>query len=250
MAQLKDLFVMGDSRVVGDTYNNSPKIAYGTCTTAAGTAAKVVVIADPTWNLQTGNIIGVKFSNTNSASNVTLNVNDSGAKSLYFNTGVYTGTGSIVTGYANNIIYYMYDGTNWVWLNCNWDTNKDTFTSAYSSTGAGTAAKTASMNYYTATPNSYVHINFRYANTSASAITLNIDGKGAYPIYINGTASSATNYTLPAGPYIAYFDGTNYYFRTDGKLGGTTGVYASVYSGATAPTASLGANGDIYIQIS
>jgi hypothetical protein len=106
------------------------------------------------------------------------------------------------------------------------------------------------MAYYTATPNSYVHINFRYANTAASALTLNIDGKGAYPIYINGAASSATNYTLPAGPYIAYFDGTNYYFRTDGKLGRATEVYASVYSGATAPAASLGANGDIYIQIS
>jgi hypothetical protein len=74
------------------------------------------------------------------------------------------------------------------------------------------------MTYYTATANSYVHVNFRYANTSATALTLNINSKGAKPIYINGTASSTTNYTLPAGPYIAYYDGTNYYFRTDGKL--------------------------------
>jgi hypothetical protein len=74
------------------------------------------------------------------------------------------------------------------------------------------------MDYYTATANSYVHINFRYANTYAGAITLNINGQGAKPIYINGSASSSSNYTLPAGPYIAFYNGTNYYLRTDGKL--------------------------------
>ena len=57
-----------------------------------------------------------------------------------------------------------------------------------------------------------------YANTSASALTLNINGQGAKPIYINGTASSANNYTLPKAHYLVYYDGTNYYFRTDGKL--------------------------------
>ena len=74
------------------------------------------------------------------------------------------------------------------------------------------------MFYYGLTANSYIFINFRYANTYAGAITLNIDNKGAYPIYINGEASSSTNYNLLAGPYLCYFDGTNYYFRTDGKL--------------------------------
>lgn len=106
------------------------------------------------------------------------------------------------------------------------------------------------MTNYTATANTYLHINMRYANTSANALTLNVNGQGAKPIYINGTASSATNYTLPAGSYIIYYNGTNYYFRTDGKLGRTSEVYASVYTGTTAPTASTGLNGDIYIQIS
>jgi len=47
MANVKDLIVNGDARVIGNLYNNSPKIAYGTCATAAATAAKVVVIDDP-----------------------------------------------------------------------------------------------------------------------------------------------------------------------------------------------------------
>ena len=47
MANVKDLIVNGDARIIGNLYNNSPKIAYGTCATAAGTAVKVVVIDDP-----------------------------------------------------------------------------------------------------------------------------------------------------------------------------------------------------------
>ena len=51
---------------------------------------------------------------------------------------------------------------------------------------------------------------------------MNINGQGAKPIYINGTASSTSNYTLPAGSYFVYYNGTNYYFRTDGLL--TAGI--------------------------
>jgi hypothetical protein len=89
------------------------------------------------------------------------------------------------------------------------------------------------MDYYTASNNSYVHVNFRYANSYAGAITLNINSQGAKPIYINGEASSASNYTLPAGPYIAFYDGTNYYFRTDGKLTASVTGDAATVNGKT-----------------
>lgn len=94
----------------------------------------------------------------------------------------------------------------------------NTIPSASCGTDASTSAKTASCTYYTATSQSFVHVTIRYANTANEALTLNINSQGAKPIYINGTASSTTNYTLPAGTYIVYYDGTNYYFRTDGKL--------------------------------
>lgn len=58
------------------------------------------------------------------------------------------------------------------------------------------------------------------ANTYAGALTLNINSAGAKPIYINGSASSSSNYTLPAGSYLVYYSGTNYYFRTDGGIQG------------------------------
>ena len=66
------------------------------------------------------------------------------------------------------------------------------------------------------------------------------DGKGAKPIYINGTASSSSNYTLPAGSYIAYYDGTNYYFRTDGKL--TADITGNATHATTATSATSATN--------
>jgi hypothetical protein len=112
MAQLKDLIVTGDSRVIGNNYNNNPKVAYGTCTTAAATAAKEVVVADPAWNLQIGDIIGIRFSYQNTAGSMTINVNGSGAKQIsYANTRPYTGTSGKYCGYANYTTFYQYDGT-------------------------------------------------------------------------------------------------------------------------------------------
>ena len=96
--------------------------------------------------------------------------------------------------------------------------NSNTIPSAYCETAAGTAAKTATCTNYTATPNTYLHVLIRYTNTSAGALTLNVNGQGAKTIYINGSASSSSNYTLPAGTYIAFYDGTYYWIRTDGII--------------------------------
>lgn len=209
-------------------------VYFGTCTTAAATAAKEVTLTNTNAiELKAGIIVGVKFSNSNTASNVTLNVNGSGAKSIYYNNAVYTGNYNSICGYANRTYFYMYNGTYWVFLSQGM-ADSNTYTSAYCSTAASTAAKTASCSGYNLLANSYIHIIMTTANTSPGALTLNINGKGAKPIYINGTASSSSNYSLPAGSYLVYYNGTNYYFRTDGKvtsagivdIGGNTGKYA------------------------
>lgn len=151
------------------------------------------------------------------AATTTLNINSLGAKTCYINN-----TTKLTTHFpANQPILLAYSTSQnsgcWMCIDDYW-TNSNTIPSAYCGTAAATAAKTASCDYYVATAKTYTHIDIRYANTSASAITLNINSQGAKPIYINGTASSASNYTLPAGTYLIYYDGTNYYFRTDGKL--------------------------------
>lgn len=96
---------------------NYTNVAYGTCTTDAATSAKVVTISgNSNWSLAVGSIIAVKFSNSNTASNVTLNVNNTGAKSIWYNTAVYTGANVMYTGTANRPIMYIYDGTYWVFI--------------------------------------------------------------------------------------------------------------------------------------
>lgn len=110
--------------------------------------------------------------------------------------------------------------------------DNNTIPSAYCTTAAGTAAKVASCTNYVLKANSYVHVLISTTNTAASALTLNINSKGAKPIYINGSASSTSNYTLPAGTYIVFYNGTNYYFRTDNILPGTIEKTVSIAGGA------------------
>ena len=100
-----------------DTLARNVKMYYGICTTAAATAAKVVTVgADQDFKLTVGALVMVKFTISNSARNVTLNVNSTGAKSIYYSNAVYTGNSTTVCGYANAHFIYMYDGTNWVWV--------------------------------------------------------------------------------------------------------------------------------------
>lgn len=104
------------------------------------------------------------------------------------------------------------------------DANDNTIPSGYCTTAAATAAKAASCTNYNITNHSFLQVIMQYANTAEGALTLNVNSKGAKPIYINGRISSATNYTLPAGSYfISYVEDSRepngaYYFRTDGKL--------------------------------
>lgn len=197
-------------------------VSYGTCSTSADAQVKVVTISNNNWQLKIGSIIGVKYSNTNTYSAtasapVKLNVNGTGEKQIYYSgSATPTGTNTTAFGYVNQYRYYMYDGTYWVFMGLSYHDN--TFPSAYCSTSSSTAAKGASCSGYQLLAKSYLHIVVTNANTSANALTLNVNGRGAKPIYINGAASSSSNYTLPAGSYIIYYDGTNYYFRTDGKL--------------------------------
>ena len=67
----------------GVSFNGSTAIThYGTCSTAAATATKVVACTG--FTLVTGATIRVKFTVTNTAANPMLNVNSTGAKIIYY----------------------------------------------------------------------------------------------------------------------------------------------------------------------
>ena len=97
---------------------------YGTCSTAAGTVAKVVECdAFTADNLKAGTIIIVTFTATNSGAvaNLTMNVNGTGAKHIkYINNGSLGNLSSAGYIKANTEYPFYYDGANWVcWFNVN-----------------------------------------------------------------------------------------------------------------------------------
>lgn len=77
---------------------------YGTCPTAANTAAKLVTLAD--YKLITGGFIAVKFTNDVPA-NSSLNVNSQGARNIFYK-GVQIKAGIIKAG---DLASFVYDGT-------------------------------------------------------------------------------------------------------------------------------------------
>lgn len=100
--------VVASTKCVYDAIKSSSNIThFGSCSTAAATAAKVVSV--PNFVLDTGAEVTVRFTVTNTATSPTLNVNNTGAKAI-----VYRNT-AISAGYlaANRVYKFVYDGTNY-----------------------------------------------------------------------------------------------------------------------------------------
>lgn len=106
---------------------NTKNTAYGTCDTAGDVKDKVATLVNATnWSLEVGTIVGIRFTYTNtyipsSGNNVTLNVNNTGAKNIRYSDGIVTSSTTdaknpTAFGEAGQTIYYMYDGTYWVWV--------------------------------------------------------------------------------------------------------------------------------------
>lgn len=87
--------------------------AYGTCSTGASTSAKVVTC--PGFVLETGATITVYFTNAQtSTSSVTLNVNDTGAKTVHGPPRSTTSSTRMDGAWeANEAKTFVYDGTYW-----------------------------------------------------------------------------------------------------------------------------------------
>lgn len=86
---------------------------YGTCATAAATAAKVVALSDFDM-LVTGVTVHVKFTYSNTASSATLKVGSTDAKPLVMYGTTRVGTDEATSWPAGSIVSFTYDGTSWV----------------------------------------------------------------------------------------------------------------------------------------
>lgn len=177
------------------------------------------------------------------SSAATLNLSSKGAKPVYNGESK---NGNTTTHYPEGALLHLVyvvksdlNSGNGCWKVSNYRNSTYYYESAYTTTGASTAAKAATCSFFTF-KKCHFQLLIQNANTSATALTLNVNGTGAKAIYINGSASSTTNYTLPAGAYLVYCNGTNYYLRTDGKItGDITGSATSVPSISSATIQSI-----------
>lgn len=213
----------------GIDFNGSANVVhYTTCSTAAGTAEKAVECSG--FKLDTGAFVIVKFTVTNTAAvaNLKLNVNSTGAKPIKYRGANLSGAGILA---ANRFYIFVYDGTNYELVG-DLDTNS-TYTNAslgqgYGTCGtaAATAAKAVTLSNYALTVGGVVAVKFTYA-VPASA-TLNVNSKGAKPIFYKGAAITAN--VIQAGDIATFiYDGTNYHLLAVDRVmaGAVTGLSIS-----------------------
>lgn len=118
------------------------KIFYGTCSTAAATAAKEVVCSSFTASdLVAGTVLYVDFTYANGKANPTLNVNSTGTKTIYRYGTTAPSTSAASSWNAGAIVCFIYDGSYWNiegWLNTTYSTISQANIEAQAGTSAGT----------------------------------------------------------------------------------------------------------------
>lgn len=168
------------------------KTFYGTCSTAAGTAAKAVTCSEfAAADLVAGTRIVVYFTNGNSYNGTaTLNINSTGAKDIYYNGTTVNARYMWVSGES---VDFVYNGTQWAMVDGGLATT--TYygvTKLY--TGAGSTSEKLAL-----TPNSLYNLaNRSIAPYYSTSSTYAVGDKVRYGDYIyscNTTISTAEAWT-------------------------------------------------------
>ena len=152
-------------------------VHYGSCPTVAATAEKVVDCIG--FTLVTGSRIAVKFSVSNTADNPTLNVNGSGAKSIFYRGAAIDK--AILA--ANHVYEFVYDGTQYQLIG---DLNTDTDTTYTASDGV------------TLSGTNFTNSGVRSVSTGATNGTISVN--------TNGTAAEVAVYGLASGAFAAAYE--------------------------------------------
>ena len=216
-------------KIDGMNFNGTADIHhYAECSTAAATAAKVVILSG--FNLVTGARVTVKFTVTNTATSPTLNVNSTGAKAIKYRNG------NISAGYlaANRVYEFIYDGTDYELIG---DINTDSNTTY--TAGAG----------LTLSDTQFKHSNSVTAGTAKGddSKTLSFGGTFTIPSVTYDaqghiTAKSTTTMTMPATPT-----------TVSGNAGSATQLQTarnfSITGGATAAAVSFNGTANVSLNV-
>lgn len=201
----------------------APRFYLGTCSTAGNVAIKQVDIPNfPTTLVNgvetpiVGSVIAVKFSNNDedTSSQKKIKVNNTTEYPVWFNQSEVTSTSKYLSifGATNRYLYYVFNGTHWIWVSQCLDANT-TYTPqslgfgyASCTTAAATAAKTASLSNYELINGGLVVVYFQY-DVPAQA-TLNINSKGAKEIHFQN--ARITSGVIKAGDKCLFIYNGNY----------------------------------------
>lgn len=185
---------------------------YMTCSTAKGTAAKTITNTGATWasaDLFAGLTIFVKFTNENTSSSPTLNIDSTGAKPIYRYGTTVPGTSASVSWQANSVIGLTYDTTlnsNGCWVMHGW--LNDTYSAMSQSeatTGTSTTARTITAKVLNDTIDAKISASGSVHSVTPTKATIGSASTGTaiaaddITAYTAGTAASLTtsSFTVP-----------------------------------------------------
>ena len=168
---------------------------YGTLSTNASTAAKVVECEG--FELVEGAIIGIYARTGNSAGSPTLNINSTGAKQIYVGSAVASNSNPLKWA-TYTMLYFMYDGSRYRYITSATTPGINRVEGAgcwYGTCGtnASTATKLVTITGYRPADGTIVSIKFSAANTVAGAVNLNISSTGIWRMYVNGAMTDSSN---------------------------------------------------------
>ena len=157
---------------------------FGTCSTSASTATKVVACEG--FTLEAGRVITVLFSTGNSASGLSLNVNSTGAKSIVLPNG-----GTLIHWQDGVTLTFVYSGDSWYLI-----TGPSNFYGT-STSNATYRAKSVSISNAVIMDGTTLSVRFNNANTYGdNSVQISIGSLDTTEIYVNGVVTSATNKLL------------------------------------------------------
>lgn len=226
---------MGYITKITDTGSTTHPVAhnlYGTCSTAAGTAAKVVTCTD--WdtkaaNIPVGTTIHVKFTNANTVASPTLNINSTGAINIYRYGTTATGTTAAIWWEAGSVVSFTYDGSAWI-INSykSGDVNHNTDRYVNSATFADDTANNTT---------SPVKMTLTRAGSDTATVTANIP-----------KISSSSAGVAPKGAAVSSQDQTTKFLREDGSWAAPS--YTTNTNNAVTQTITSSTNADYRVLLS
>lgn len=213
---------------------------YGTCTTAAATAAKIVKLADATPDsatLITGMLLAVKFTNSNTAESPTLTVqrnanttNLIAAKPIVMYGSTAAGTATGTSWKAGAIVLFVYDGTNWVitdyndcWVHQNAAITTNGAYNLLGGNGANANEQIGSVNKLsglTYNPSTHTLVNTGPINTGDLTISKSTSIANNYPAILNFSVTQTDNNKTTAASIRVYDDGDNQTYGTNMVING------------------------------